>query len=60
MAEITDTPQRVEARLDPDELRALDHLCATDLRTRPNELKWLIAAETERRLKALDRLAAAS
>lgn len=49
MAELTDTSQRVETRLDTDELRALDELCKADLRTRPQELKWLIAAESARR-----------
>jgi hypothetical protein len=60
MAEITEATQRIEARLDADELRALDTLCARDLRTRPQEIKWLIATETQRRAEASADLRVAS
>jgi hypothetical protein len=45
--------QRVDVRLDPEELRALDELCTADLRSRPSEIRWLIAAERTRRSEAL-------
>lgn len=42
-------PQRIDLRLDPDATRQLDALCHADVRTRPLQIRWLIARESERR-----------
>lgn len=43
------TPHRIDLRLDVDAADQLDALCRDDVRTRPLQIRWLIARETERR-----------
>ena len=49
MAQDIAASQRVDVRLDADEITALDRLCAEDVRTRPNQLKVLVRQEAARR-----------
>lgn len=49
MAHKQPTPHRIDLRLDVDAADQLDALCRDDVRTRPLQIRWLIARETERR-----------